>query len=105
MAAYFVFKEENGVVPNYTWHVGNKLPFNITELSKLDYVQIDGHEAEILYGFGFEFNGDRVHKLSRNESILYVLLMQERYKDNPSYNDIESKINILLEGEQNPKLN
>ena len=100
MAAYFVFNTHDE-----TWHCGFKPSFKEKDLANLDHVQIDGDEAGLIYGIGLEFNGKRVHKLSKNESILYAKFILERYKDSKSANWTEEKVNNLLRGDRNAPLN
>ncbi len=92
---------------NYTktWHIGAKPNLSKEEIENLEKVEIDGDEAQFLYGFGIKFDHPRVHTLKGNEAKMYVIIALCLYGENSTYEDTEGKINTYLKGDSNPKLN
>ncbi|MEM1122898.1 MAG: hypothetical protein AAGJ18_20810 [Bacteroidota bacterium] len=71
----------------------------------MEKVQIDGDEAHLLYGYGLDLSGEKVHTLSGNQAKLYALLVICLYNDNPNYCDMETKVNTYLKGINNLNVN
>jgi len=104
MAAYFYINQKE-VKYEKRWHIGTKPNLNKEEITGLEKVQIDGDEAHLLYGYGLNLSGNKVHILDGNQAKLYALLVSCLYSENRNYNDIETKFDNYLRGINNPNSN
>ncbi|MEM6321817.1 MAG: hypothetical protein AAF960_29420 [Bacteroidota bacterium] len=104
MAAYF-YISQNEVQYEKRWHIGTKPNLKKEEIIGLEKVQIDGDEAHLIYGYGLDLSGDKVHTLSSNQAKLYALLVICLYSENLNYRDMETKFNTYLKGINNPNTN
>jgi len=104
MAAYFYINQRE-VKYEKRWHIGLKPNLNKEEITCLEKVQIDGDKASLLYGYGLNLLGDKVHILVGNQAKLYALLVICLYSENPRYNDVEAKFNNYSRGINNPSSN
>ncbi|MEM1124087.1 MAG: hypothetical protein AAGJ18_26860 [Bacteroidota bacterium] len=104
MAAYFYINQD-GVRYEKRWHIGTKPNLKKEEIIGLEKVQIDGDEAYLLYGYGLDLSGDKVHMLSGNQAKLYALLVICLYNETTSYRDMETNFNTYLKGINHPNTN
>ena len=90
MAAYFYINQKK-VKYEKIWHIGTRPNLNKDEIIRLEKVQIDGDEAQLIYGYGLNLSGDSVHILNGNQAKLYALLVICLYNETPNCHDVVTK--------------
>lgn len=80
MAAYIFIDKTN---PNkcFTWYVGQSVHYIKEHLKEVYRVQVDGHEAQMLYGINMDLDGKYVHNLEGNEAKQWALLITKYYRN------------------------